>query len=333
MNIGILYICTGNYTVFWKEFYESCEKKLLLEDEKYYFVFTDAETLEYEEENPRIKKIYQENLGWPDNTLKRFHVFLKHKELYSEMDYLYFFNANLKVVKSIKREEFLPDGDNLMVTIHPGFYNKINSQFPYERNAISRACIPEGEGDYYVAGGLNGGKRAVFLKMAQELMRNIDEDGANGYVACWHDESHINNYVYMNRGFQTLTPAYLYPEGWDLPYVPIILIRDKNKYGGHAVLREGDLQSFCDRYKEIYIYGAGIKGQRMMAKLNDMGVDASYIISDGQEKNENLNVMYISELSALPEMTGIIIAIKSELEGIIKLECKKRGYKNIYIEY
>lgn len=333
MKLGVLYICTGKYAIFWKEFYESCESKLLLEDEKYYFVFSDSKTLEYKDENPRIKIIYQENLGWPDNTLKRFHIFLNHEELYNEMDYLFFFNANLKVVKPVKREDFLPIGDNLMVTIHPGFYNKINSQFPYERNSISKAYIPEGEGDYYIAGGLNGGKREVFLNMAKRLRENIDEDENKEYIACWHDESHINNYIYKNNKFQTLTPAYLYPEGWELPYVPVILIRDKNKYGGHAALREGDLRAFCNQYREIYVYGAGIKGQRIMEKLNNMGIDAEYIISDGQEKNQNLNIKYISEIQSPNQSTGIVIAVKNGLVEIIKIECKKYGYKNIYIEY
>ena len=70
-KVGILYICTGKYDVFWEEFYKSCEKYFLPNSEKYYFVFTDSNHLYDEENNKNIKKYYQENLGWPDNTLKR----------------------------------------------------------------------------------------------------------------------------------------------------------------------------------------------------------------------------------------------------------------------
>jgi len=50
-KIGILYICTGKYDIFWKDFYLSCEKYLLNDIdengnkkfEKHYFVWTDAE--------------------------------------------------------------------------------------------------------------------------------------------------------------------------------------------------------------------------------------------------------------------------------------------------
>jgi hypothetical protein len=74
-KIGILYICTGKYNILWKDFYLSAEQYLLRNSEVHYFVFTDADDIFDEDHNPRIHKIYQKNLGWPDNTLKRFHIF------------------------------------------------------------------------------------------------------------------------------------------------------------------------------------------------------------------------------------------------------------------
>ena len=44
-SIGILYICTGPYVLFWKDFYESFEKNFLPSYEKRYYVFTDAEEI------------------------------------------------------------------------------------------------------------------------------------------------------------------------------------------------------------------------------------------------------------------------------------------------
>ena len=40
MKIGILYICTGNYTVFWEDFYESFSKYFCTNSEIHYFVFS-----------------------------------------------------------------------------------------------------------------------------------------------------------------------------------------------------------------------------------------------------------------------------------------------------
>lgn len=149
-----MYICTGKYDVFWKDFYLSAEKYLLNEPgyEKHYFVFTDAHDLFASKANPRIHIFYQENLGWPDNTLMRFHIFLTQESELSSMDYLYFANANLEVKQFISAHEFLPQGEEKLVMCqHLGLFNKKNTKFTYERNPDSSAYIPPGAGDYYVA--------------------------------------------------------------------------------------------------------------------------------------------------------------------------------------
>ena len=55
-SIGILYICTGPYVLFWKDFYESFEKNFLPSYEKKYYVFTDAEEI-FAENNLNVKKL------------------------------------------------------------------------------------------------------------------------------------------------------------------------------------------------------------------------------------------------------------------------------------
>jgi hypothetical protein len=74
-------------------FYSSAEKYLLPDLEKHYFVFTDGEIKTFD--NPFVHVLFQEKLGWPFDTLYRFHIFLKAEERLKEMDYLYFFNSNL----------------------------------------------------------------------------------------------------------------------------------------------------------------------------------------------------------------------------------------------
>ena len=69
-------------------------------------------------------------------------------------------------------------------------------------------------------------------------------------------ESLINKYFLDNPPAITLSPAYLYPEGWLLPFEPIILIRDKNnpQYGGHELLRRKNslwerIKLICQKFK------------------------------------------------------------------------------------
>lgn len=236
MKIGVLYICTGKYTLFWDDFYLSCEAKFMPEDERYYFVFTDGDIPTFD--NPKVKVIYQSKLGWPFDTLKRFEMFLGQEEALMKMDYLFFFNANLVVKKEIGHEILPEEGVELMLTPHPSFYKSAHSrdEWPYDRNPQSNAYIPFGVGECYVQGGFNGGAAANFLKMAKELDRLIEDDLKRDVIALWHDESHLNRYV-LDKKVKILHSGYLYPEGWDLPYDMMMMTRDKAKFGGHDAMR------------------------------------------------------------------------------------------------
>jgi hypothetical protein len=48
--------------------------------------------------------------------------------------------------------------------------------------------------------------------MAQSIRKSIDTDIANGVVALWHDESHLNRYLYDHPPAKTLTPAFCWPD-------------------------------------------------------------------------------------------------------------------------
>ena len=233
MKIGILYICTGKYDVFWNDFYKSAEQFLLPNSDKQYFVFTDSETIQ---STDNIHKIYQEKLGWPKDTLMRFHLFLNIEEELKKMDYLFFFNAKYTFIKAISENELLPtEKDNFLTgQLHPVAYHKKRKNFDYETNSKSTAFIQEKAGTYYFAGGLIGGRTSEFLQLCHQLKNCIDIDFSNNIVAKWHDESHINNY-FSKKEPKKLHPGYCYPQGWYLP-----------KLGCHSYLRgEGNENNFA----------------------------------------------------------------------------------------
>jgi hypothetical protein len=53
----------------------------------------------------------------------------------------------------------------------------------------------------------------------------------NGITADFHDESHHNRYL-ADRDILALDPGYGYPEGWNLPIEPKIVLLDKVRHGG-----------------------------------------------------------------------------------------------------
>jgi histo-blood group ABO system transferase len=94
--------------------------------------------------------------------------------------------------------------------------------------------MPPGAGMEYYAGGFNGGRR--YLKMAKTIRSWVDEDERKGIIAKWHDESHMNRYLYENPPTVILSPAYCFPEApWasSLPFPRKLVALDKN----HAEMR------------------------------------------------------------------------------------------------
>ncbi|MEI9909719.1 MAG: hypothetical protein WDO71_08595 [Bacteroidota bacterium] len=173
-------------------------------------------------------------------------MFIGAEEQLNEMDYLFFFNANMKIASQINPDELLPDAtkdEGLVVALHSGYYKADSRHFSYEKNKKSTAFLEKGS--YYFQGCFSGGTRDAYLKMSHELKKNIQTDLDNDYfIAVWWDESHLNKYM-IDKHPRILSPAFCYPEDKQFPFAPKILMLDKSKHGGHKLLRgqkEGWLQ-------------------------------------------------------------------------------------------
>lgn len=235
MRVAILYICTGNYTVFWEGFYASCEKYFLADYERQYFVFTDGTISQVD--NPRVHRIEQARLGWPNDTLKRFHLFSRIKDELASFDYIFFLNANVLFTDDVGEDILPSEEEGIVVVQHPGFYHRPRKDFHYERATDSRAYIADDEGVHYVCGGVNGGRSKDYLRMIDSLREAIDDDEQRNIIARWHDESHINRYI-IKRPYKLLSPSYCYPEERHIPFLEKIIILNKERFGGHDFLRK-----------------------------------------------------------------------------------------------
>ena len=234
MRIAILYICTGRYTIFWDNFYNSCESFFLKGHERHYFVFTDSEITNADSNN--VHRIEQHRLGWPDDTLKRFHMFSKVKSNLEDFDFIFFFNANVLFCAPVDESIFPSVEEGIVVVLHPAFYHRCRKVFAYESNPKSQAYISADQGRNYVCGGVNGGRASSYLRMIEFLQVAIDRDEQNGVMAVWHDESHINKYI-LSHPHKLLSPAYCSPEESYLPFEEKIIILNKERFGGHSYLR------------------------------------------------------------------------------------------------
>lgn len=210
-KVGILFIGTANYINYFFDYYDKCEEYFLLNSEKKYFCFTDAE---FGGDVPsNIEVIYTEHESWPYSTLKRFHIISNNRDKFEDFDYLIYLDADMLVNEQILESEILSDKEFLGV-YHPGFYKKDQSM-PYERRKISEACVFTDDKIYW-QGCLWGGKTNSVIELCDVLSKRIDSDLDKGIIAEWHDESHLNKFFLENSNqVHTLNPEYAFPEVYD----------------------------------------------------------------------------------------------------------------------
>ncbi len=234
-KIGVLYVCTGKYHVFWNNFYKTANRYFCRKSEVHYFVFTEFPIKTFG--NDKVHHILQPKLGWPYDTLKRFHLFLEQQEVLKTMDHLFFFNANMIFKQNVSESEILPSANSngLVSVLHPYYYDH---QFvaPFEENPNSVAYVNAKKHMNYFQGCLSGGRTKEYLRMSAEIKGMVDIDLSKNIIGKWHDESYMNKFFQAHPP-QALSPAYAYPESTKFPFTPKIVQLDKGKKGGHDFLR------------------------------------------------------------------------------------------------
>lgn len=267
MKIAITTIATGKYDIFVPSLINSCEKYFLPDLEKTYFIFTDSDKIL---SSDKVKLVSQKKLGWPYDTMMRFHMFDSQRDKFLGFDYIFFMNANLRIVSRINNDILETEGTcGIIATVHPGIYvdlvypnfninhtqNKIpflNKEiYPLERRKESNFYIPFGKESLYFQGCFNGGETKKFISMSKILRDLIDKDLETGIIPLWHDESALNWYL-NDKNPKVLDPTFAYPDstvGTETNIItkytriihdfgrPKIIQIDKSLHGGHDFLR------------------------------------------------------------------------------------------------
>jgi len=208
-TVGVLYMCTGKYVNFLQGFLESALEKFLPNSD----------------------------------SLMRYHIFNKHKELFNELDYVVFFNSNMVFNDYVFEDEFLPSEleDGLVSVHHPCHYLEGNLWDGFESNNKSQSYVvsPETSFKKYCQGCIIGGKVSDFLKLSENISNMIDIDLKNNqYTSAW-DEPYMNKYL-LNTNVKILHSGYAYPEIFSerLKYIKNKITQlDKSKYISYEELR------------------------------------------------------------------------------------------------
>lgn len=222
-NIGLLVIGTNKYSSLLPDLIISARDYFLKNHKVTIYVFTNHfSSSDFKVADLVIQRIEHEK--FPLITLRRYNIFLQHRNLFENEDYVFYIDADMRFVDKVD-DEILGD---LVAVQHPGY---IGNRGTPENNSKSTAYISDEEDLMYFTGAFNGGKTSEYLKMAKVISENVNTDLCNGIIAKWWDESHLNRYLlYDKKPTLILNPSYCYPDGgnYNLQYKPKILAISKD---------------------------------------------------------------------------------------------------------
>uniref|UniRef100_A0A2K5KQE3 Ral guanine nucleotide dissociation stimulator n=1 Tax=Cercocebus atys TaxID=9531 RepID=A0A2K5KQE3_CERAT len=213
LTIGVTAFAVGKYTHFIQSFLESAEEFFMRGYRVHYYIFTD---------NPaavpgvplgphRLLSTIpiQGHSNWEETSMRRMETISQHiaKRAHREVDYLFCLDVDM-VFRNAWGPETLGD---LVAAIHPSYYTIPRQQFPYERRRVSTAFVADSEGDFYYGGKVFGGQVARVYEFTRGCHMAILADKANGIMAAWREESHLNRRFISNTPSKVLSPEYL----WD----------------------------------------------------------------------------------------------------------------------
>lgn len=244
MKIAITYICTGKYERFWNKFYETCERFFYPEHEKHYFVFTESKSISIEQYH-NVTKIYQNKVGWPYDTLLRFHWISMIQDQLYDFDYCYFCNANSVFIDTITEDviPFPTEKKPLIFWCHTAHYDHYSSNdITTECNEESTAYIGANVKCRQHGGGFYGGTTSAFVRMTLDLRNNIQKDLNKDIIAVWHDQSHIIKYACEHDHLEVGRDLICQEEKKPVNGKCVMVFLAKEKNGGIDNLRDNNLK-------------------------------------------------------------------------------------------
>ncbi|CAL8302650.1 unnamed protein product [Merluccius merluccius] len=214
ITISATVFAIGKYIRFLQDFLHTAEQHFFVGYNVNYYVFTDKP-----EEVPNVNLAPNRKLNvvstpssnrWQEISARRMELIqtLIEEKLRNHADYIFCLDVDSKFHGHWGAETL----GQLVAVIHPGYYAGPRSGFTYERRSKSRAYIGEGKGDFYYCGGAYGGSLKEVHALVSTCRVNFEADAAEGIEALWQEESHLNQYMWINKPTKVLSPEYLWQD-------------------------------------------------------------------------------------------------------------------------
>jgi hypothetical protein len=264
-TVGIIMVATNDYLSRWFDTAISLEQSAFLgckDIRIHLFTNRPQEAQIWASFNlKRIKLVVHQidAWGWPEATLYRYRFIHDSSDALSE-EILMYLDSDMQVMQDFANEVFTSDWDGgLALVQHPGYFRNsgVRGIYDYltnpkmllkdklyslrgnsglgawEENKESSSYVEPKNRKTYVHGAVWLGQRKQFIEMCKVLANNVSKDLEFGYIAKWHDESHLNWYS-ANRPYTLLDVRFSWFKGFkNLRHVqPFICTVEKEKGEG-----------------------------------------------------------------------------------------------------
>ncbi|XP_044073800.1 alpha-1,3-galactosyltransferase 2-like isoform X1 [Siniperca chuatsi] len=211
-SVALTVFAVGRYLdAYLKTFLNSSERHFMLGLPVKYYVFTDMP-----EKVPDIKLAPQRSIKvvkverhsrWQDISMMR----MKKISDVIELDirhhctHVFCFDVDQVFTGRFGSEAL---GESVAL-LHAYYYHFPQMLFTYDRNPKSKAYMETG--DFYYHAAVFGGSWKSVKALTEACYQSIMEDKLNDVEARWHDESHLNKYLWLHKPSRVLSPEYC----WD----------------------------------------------------------------------------------------------------------------------
>ncbi|KAM8756964.1 alpha-1,3-galactosyltransferase 2-like isoform 1-T6 [Acanthopagrus schlegelii] len=211
-SVALTVFAVGRYLEAYLEtFLKSSEQHFMLGLPVTYYVFTDLP-----EKMPDIKLAPQRSIKvikverhsrWQDVSMMRMKTISEviESDIRHHCTHVFCFDVDQVFTGRFGSEAV---GDSVAL-LHAYFYRLPRNLYTYDRNPKSKAYMEVG--DFYYHAAVFGGSWKRVKALTEACYQGIMEDKKNKVEALWHDESHLNKYMWLHKPSRVLSPEYC----WD----------------------------------------------------------------------------------------------------------------------
>ncbi|XP_029286628.1 alpha-1,3-galactosyltransferase 2-like isoform X2 [Cottoperca gobio] len=211
-SVALTVFAVGRYLdAYLKTFLNTSEQHFMLGLPVTYYIFTDVP-----EKVPDIKLAPQrsikvmkveKNSRWQDVSMMRMKTIsdVIESDIRHHCTHVFCFDVDQVFTGRFGSEAL---GDSVAL-LHAHYYRLPKKYFTYDRNPNSKAYMQTG--DFYYHAAIFGGLWKSVKALTEACYQGIMEDKRNNVEALWHDESHLNKYMWLHKPTKVLSPEYC----WD----------------------------------------------------------------------------------------------------------------------